>query len=181
MNLAELPAGSPCARLVQQANPTKAAPPFVSNVGRPMRSRVGIAALFCVISISWAQGAIAATPGSRDTRAVVADVDCDGKPDRIVLRQDSKEVRVDVTFGALRRRSAAFTFVVSSGTEAGVCSIPVHLEIESLDYDPTEAVGPVEGFARSTTCKGFVLDDDRCDPVHFFWNRKTKRLAWWRA
>lgn len=153
----------------------------MSNVRRPLRSRVGTGALLFVLSTGWAQTTIAAPPSAMDPRTVVADVDCDGTPDKIVLRQDSKQVRVDITFGALRRKPAAFTFAVSSGTEAGVCSIPVRLEIESLDYDPSDAVGHVEGFSRSMTCKGFVLDDDRCDPVHFYWNRKTKRLAWWRA
>jgi hypothetical protein len=50
------------------------------------------------------------------------------------------------------------------------------LRVESLDYDPAEAVGKIDGFRRSKTCKGPRLEGGECDSVHVFWNHKTKRL-----
>ncbi|MES2103165.1 MAG: hypothetical protein V4634_04040 [Pseudomonadota bacterium] len=113
--------------------------------------------------------------------AETVDIDCDGKPDKVFLSQSKTSVAVRVEFGVSSKKAARFQFDVAAGRQSAVCTIPVHLEVESLDYDPTDAVGPLPGFKSSKTCKSVALVDDECDSIHFFWNHKTRHLQWWRS
>jgi len=87
------------------------------------------------------------------------DVAGDGKPATIRLTQNASSVVVSVTFQGRRHPRERFRFPVDASREDGVCRIPAHLVQES---------------------RGFALVDDACDSFHFFWNRKTQHLAWWR-
>ena len=73
------------------------------------------------------------------------------------------------------------TFGVGRETQQAVCSNTAALAFESLDYDPKEAVGEINGFQRSAVCKGLNLGDGDCDHIHLFWNASSRHLDWWRA
>ena len=111
---------------------------------------------------------------------LVGDVDCDGVPDSVFVGRST--VRVDV---GLVRVNMLIPEVISFGVHAAVQnelgSNDAILKLESLDYDPSEAVGEVEGFQRSTECHGLNLGDGESDSMHLFWNRKSHHLDWWRA
>jgi hypothetical protein len=113
--------------------------------------------------------------------SIQADLDCDGKPDRVRVYVHESRLEVLVDYANRNRQQARFSFSVSAGIQDAVCALPVYVEEEPLDYDLAEIVGgPVPGFVRSETCKGLVIADHRCDSLHFFWNRKNRRLEWWR-
>jgi hypothetical protein len=107
-------------------------------------------------------------------------VDCDGKADRVSVSQDKHSALVKVMFGDTKRKPAVFRFRADPGSQNAACAMPVHLEAESLDYDPHEDSGDLPGFRRSKTCKAFSLVDDECDSIHFYWNHDAQQLVWWR-
>jgi len=122
-----------------------------------------------------------ALAGEPEVRVLRVDADCDGKPDQVFLSQDDRAASVRVVFGEVKRRPAQFRFEASRSSQDAVCTMPVHVESESLDYDPSkEGVGELPGFRRSKTCSAFALVDGECDSIHFYWNHKARRLQWWR-
>lgn len=109
------------------------------------------------------------------------DLDGDGHPDTVLLYQHGSAVGVIVRFVDRAHPSQRFRFIVDPTREDGLCRLPVRLEAEPLDYDLAAAEGrPVPGFVRSAQAYGFRLVDGACDAIHFYWNQRTGRLAWWR-
>ena len=111
---------------------------------------------------------------------LVGDVDCDGVADSAFIGRAKSAVHV----GLIRANVASpeiLSFAIGSGTQKAVCSDKVVLVFESLDYDPKDAVGEIDGFHRSTVCKGLTLGDDDCDSIQMFWNTSSHHLDWWRA
>lgn len=111
---------------------------------------------------------------------LVADVDCDGRPDSAFVGRSSVRVAV-----GLIRAGGLAPDVISFGThgaavEDEVGSSAAELALESLDYDPRDAIGDIDGFQRSKVCKGLNLGDGESDSMHIFWNQKSHHLGWWR-
>ena len=114
-----------------------------------------------------------------ETRVLTLDCDCDGKNDRVYLGRFKGNVFVG--FVSATGSVDMLEFAVNPSVQRAICREPAKLDVESLDYDPTEAVGRIDGFVRSKTCKGLRLSGGGgCDHVHIFWNRKTGSLDWWR-
>lgn len=109
-----------------------------------------------------------------------ADLDCDGRADQAFLGRNAGRIYVGVVRAAATKPEI-LDFAVDAGVQQAICAEPAKLVVESLDYDPTEAVGPIDGFRRSRTCKGLMLSGGDCDAVHLFWNHTLKRTDWWRA
>ena len=109
-----------------------------------------------------------------------ADLDCDGRPDQAFLGRDAGRVYVGLVRAAAQKPEI-LDFAVDPGAQKAICEEPANLVVESLDYDPTSAVGAVDGFRRSRTCKGLKLSGGECDSLHLFWNHALKRIDWWRA
>jgi hypothetical protein len=107
------------------------------------------------------------------------DFDGDGRVDQALLGRGPKRVFVGVVYSS-GGKPDILEFAISSGQQAAICSEPAKLEVESLDYDPSDTVGKLEGFERSRTAKGLRLSGGECDDVHLFWNHITKHLGWWR-
>jgi hypothetical protein len=112
---------------------------------------------------------------------LVGDVDCDGVPDSAFVGRSPSSVHV-----GLIRTNAPTAALLAFGTHGSavqdeVGSAKARLTLESLDYDPSEAAGAIEGFQRSKACKGLNLGDGESDSMHIFWNRTSHRLEWWRA
>lgn len=114
-----------------------------------------------------------------DASVLTLDCDCDGRGDHAYLGRFKGHVIVG--FASANGSTVDFLeFSVDAGVQKAICREPAKLEVESLDYDPTKAVGKLDGFVRSKTCKGLRLSGGECDAIHIFWNRKTKSLDWWR-
>ncbi len=106
---------------------------------------------------------------------VAGDIACDRRFDQAYLGHESGKVYVGL-FRARNRKFSILEFGVSGRYQDAVCREPVELAIESLDYELDQA----PGFRRSGVCRGLVLSDDACDPIHLFWNQATRQLNWWR-
>jgi hypothetical protein len=111
--------------------------------------------------------------------ALSADFDCDGSLDEAFLGRAAGKVFVGLVRAAVKQPEI-LEFGVDPSAQAAICQEPATLGIESLNYDPTEEVGKIDGFRSSRRCKGLLLSGGQCDPIHLYWNYKTKHLAWWR-
>lgn len=112
-------------------------------------------------------------------RVLTTDVDCDGKPDSIfTARRDGRFHVAAVTASA----TSVVSFALDGGSsQDAFCGPPRSIARESLDYDPIEFLGEMpQGFRRSRTCNGLVLETGDCDPFHLYWNFEAKKLDWWR-
>ena len=87
----------------------------------------------------------------------------DGRADKIFLTQGHGAATIRVEFASPAHKTQIFRFVVDPDREDAICALPVHLEVESIK-----------------NVKGFALVDERCDSIHFFWNRSLRLLDWWR-
>lgn len=118
-----------------------------------------------------------------DKKSIIAiDINCDGSKDYAIFGKSKQGVTVALVVGPFTEKSRmeSFKFFVGESRQDSLCVLPARLEIEALDYDPTEMVGHLPGFHRSKKCNGFCLADNTCDSFHFYWNHQTNTLAWWR-
>ena len=111
--------------------------------------------------------------------AFVGDVDCDGHADSAFVGRSTREIHVGLVATASDSPSIV-PFRIGGGSQDAVCEASAALSTETLDYDPTEDTGPLEGFKRSAVCKGLSLSDDSCDSIHLYWNHNAGKLQWWR-
>jgi hypothetical protein len=109
--------------------------------------------------------------------ARIADVDCDSKPDTIILGSEKGKVVVGVVWGA-RKQPQVLVFSIHSASQDGFCAAPKEIEITPLDCDSD--VGTLPGCKVAKECKAFSLNDHACDPFNFYWDAAQQRLAWWR-
>jgi hypothetical protein len=108
-----------------------------------------------------------------------ADFDCDRRQDQAFLGRNAGRVYVGVVRAAAQKPEI-LDFAVDASIQEAICGEPAKLVVESLDYDPTEAVGSIDGFQRSRRCRGLELSGGQCDSLHLFWNHASKSLDWWR-
>jgi len=87
------------------------------------------------------------------------DLDADHRLDTVVLHQTPTQITITVRYGNPARKPDVFHFAVDANREDAVCATPVHLERET---------------------HGFAVVDERCDSLHFYWDRKTHRTLYWR-
>lgn len=111
--------------------------------------------------------------------ALSADFDCYGSLDEAFLGRAAGKVFVGVVRAA-DKEPEVLAFGLAGSAQDAICQEHITLKIESLNYDPTEDVGKIDGFRRSRRCKGLLLSGGECDPIHLFWNFKTNHLGWWR-
>ena len=118
-----------------------------------------------------------------DNKSIIAvDINCDEKKDYAILGKSKQGVTVALVVGPVSKKSRieSFEFLVGKQSQDCLCQLPAILKAESLDYDPTEAVGKLPGFKPSKKCIAFALADDACDSFHFYWNHQANALTWWR-
>jgi hypothetical protein len=111
--------------------------------------------------------------------ALSADFDCDGSIDDAFLGRATGKVFLGIVQAAAKEPQI-MEFGVTPNAQDAICQEHAKLTIESLNYDPTDAVGKLDGFKRSHRCKGLLLSGGDCDPIHLYWNYKTKHVDWWR-
>lgn len=117
-----------------------------------------------------------------DKKSIIeVDINCDGKKDYAILGKSKQGVTVSLVVGPVSKKSRIESFEFHVGnSQDNLCQLPATLQVESLDYDPTEAVGKLPGFKPSKKCMAFVLSDDACDSFHFYWDHQANALTWWR-
>lgn len=106
---------------------------------------------------------------------VVADITCDGKPDRIAIGY-GKDESVWVGFIQKGARVKTMHFSVGRHSQNSLCSTPVRLETSSLTCSEEEMVD-LPGCKEVNGCSAFSVIDDSCDSFHFYWNASRKELV----
>lgn len=113
--------------------------------------------------------------------AIAVDIDCDGKTDYVLLSQTKHRASVGLVLGKTKGRKVFVQEIaIAKPKQESLCAGPAELDSESLDYDPTDAVGDLPGFKSSKTCSAFVLSGGECDSFHFYWDHQHHNLTWWR-
>jgi hypothetical protein len=117
-----------------------------------------------------------------DEQSVLSvDVDCDGRVDSAFVGRSDSAMYVGVVTSAASSTEVLAFGLNGNAVQDAVCSDKAKLTTESLDYDPTDAVGPLPGFERSRVCMGLNLGEEDCDSIHTYWNHVSHHLDWWRA
>ena len=122
-------------------------------------------------------------PSVRWHQVLRADINCEGSSDNIFTGRDDDHFYVAAVLAGLtsRPKISLATCQLCGGAEDSLCGEPSLLEKESMNYDPTEALGEIpNGFRRSSKCHGLRLVAGECDSFHLFWNHVTNELDWWR-
>ncbi len=66
--------------------------------------------------------------------------------------------------------------------QRGICGKTAKLLVEKQSKAPKDALEEFpEGYRICQKCFEIAVDDGLCDPIHIYWNHKTKELDWWRA
>ena len=112
--------------------------------------------------------------------AVVADVNCDGLADTIMVGYMPDRVWLGVVPGRIEGAAIPITATFSVGrhSQDSFCSTSVRIEMSPLECQNED--GPLRGCKRVAGCFGFSLVNDDCDSFHFYWDSSTKTLTWWR-
>lgn len=141
-----------------------------------------------LISFAQTSGSHAAATALRKLDATVnwnvssaktADVDCDGKPDTVILGSKKDTVVVGVTWGTAAKRPQLFMFPVGRPSQDGFCSNATTISVSPLDCQTNDG-RPLEGCKVAAGCKAFSIPDDGCDPFNFYWDSSRGTVAWWR-
>lgn len=115
------------------------------------------------------------------TRLVQGDFNRDGKQDRAALGIAADKVVLALLLHG--KHPELTEIAVDPGKQFGVCpgtevTIAVRLQSEA----PRNALGATpQGYEICTKCIEIVVSGGDCDPLLFYWNKKSKKLAWWRA
>ena len=112
--------------------------------------------------------------------ALVADFSCDSVADSAFIGRAAEKITVAIAVTRTPQPYVAVFGVHGSAVQEAVCSPNVRLTVESLDFNPSEELGALEGFVRSISCKGLNLGEADCDALHMYWNQKTNAPSWWR-
>ncbi len=110
--------------------------------------------------------------------AKTADVDCDGKPDTVILGFEKDKVFVGIVWGSATRQPQILVFPINSAAQEGFCSNPTTIRVSPLDCQSDH--GPLPGCEVNPSCRDFSISDNECDPFHFYWDSSRGTLAWWR-
>ena len=115
---------------------------------------------------------------------VYLDINADGFKDVAVLGYADKSAAVGVFFGssAKSNQTKILEFARGGQEQRGMCSKTAKLLVEKQSNHPKEATEEFpEGYRICKRCFEIAVDDGLCDPIHIYWNHKTKALDWWRA
>ncbi len=114
------------------------------------------------------------------SRALTLDFDRDGKPDFAAFGLGKKQAALAIRFGS--GKSELMAFPISSEKQFAICGTQeasISSEKQSTGY--FEEAGEVpDGYQVCEKCYQIVISGGMCDPLHFFWNKKSGAINWWR-
>lgn len=117
------------------------------------------------------------------SKARLADVTCDGKPDVILFGTRGNRKDRAVWIGVMPSGSGkpqTMQFPVIGAAQDGFAEIPTRISVYPLNCD-TDAVGHLDGCVPRKGCEAFSLDSGETDPFNFFWDARRSELGWWRS
>lgn len=110
--------------------------------------------------------------------AKMADFDCDGRPDMVLLGSEKNSVVVGVVWAAQSKQPQILVFPSGRQAQNAFCSIPKAIETVPLDCQ-TEA-GPLPGCRAAAGCKAFSIPDNGCEAFYFYWDSSRLGVSWWK-
>lgn len=110
--------------------------------------------------------------------AAIADVNCDRKPEVIVLGKQSSQAVIAVVSDDSQDKIQLLSFPTGGATQDSFCAIPTRIEVNGLDCDSD--LGPLPGCKPVKGCQEFSVADDECDSFNFYWDSSHESLSWWR-
>jgi hypothetical protein len=111
--------------------------------------------------------------------AKAADVDCDGKPDTVILGSERDTVVVGVVWGKASKQPQVFMFPVGRPAQDGFCSNPTTINVSPLNCQTNDG-RPLPGCKVAAGCRAFAIPDNDYDPFNFYWGSSRAALSWWR-
>ena len=122
-------------------------------------------------------------PGFRwsGTRILQADVNRDGKQDKAALGIGTGKVALALNLDG--KNAVLMEIPVDASKQFGICPGPdPKIAIQPQSEAPLNALGATpQGYEICSICIEIVVSDGGCDPLQFYWNTKSKKLARWRA
>ncbi len=116
--------------------------------------------------------------------AIIVDINADGFKDVAVLGYAEKTAAVGICLGSKTKLNQTRILEFSRGgqEQRGMCGKTAKLLVEKQSEAPKEAIEEFpEGYRICKKCFEIAVDDGLCDPIHIYWNLKTRELDWWRA
>jgi hypothetical protein len=110
--------------------------------------------------------------------AKMADFDCDGRRDMVLLGSEKNTVIVGVVWASQSKQPQVLVFPVGRQTENAFCSNPKKIEIVPLTCQSD--AGPLPGCNVVAECKAFSVADQDCDSFYFYWDSSRLGVSWWR-
>ena len=109
--------------------------------------------------------------------ATHADVDCDGKPDALILGSEKDTVVFGIK-ATTQNEAEILKFPIRADTQDGMCVAPKKIEIQPITCEWDD--GKLPGCKVVRGCKSVILRDDDCDLFYFYWDRTQSQLVWAR-
>jgi hypothetical protein len=94
--------------------------------------------------------------------AEIADVDCDGKPDTVMLGSEKDKVAVGVVFAVPGKQPQIFMFPTRADRQDGFCSKPQRINVSPLDCQSDDGI--LAGCKAITGCKAFQFPTTTATP-----------------
>ncbi len=112
----------------------------------------------------------------------LADIDCDGKLDEVIVGYLDKTFQLKVIPSSSNVPLKLEFALGNSFNQAALCGTIVSIKTYQTDSESIkEEFGEIfEGYQSSPGCFDINLSGGDCDSINVFWNHKTKGLNWWR-
>jgi hypothetical protein len=108
----------------------------------------------------------------------IADFDCDGVADTVLLGSEKDSVVVGFV-GSAKKHPQIFDFPIGSSTQDGFTKQPTEIGTLPLDCKADDG-RTLPGCKITPACKTFFVRDDDTDPFYFYWDSSHGTLRWLR-
>ncbi|MDT9002057.1 hypothetical protein RQP53_22455 [Paucibacter sp. APW11] len=107
-----------------------------------------------------------------------ADIDCDGHDDLILLGKGQDELVLLILPDHWHKKPLWWR-----QPWRDIALADLQLSVEPLDVSDREFANMQgfvpEGYRRSSSCRGLLLNQGEIDPLHFYWNHQRGQLSFW--
>lgn len=113
------------------------------------------------------------------------DVNCDGVPDQTLLGIGPGQtvwlgvVTSSVTNSGARSAPMLLRFRIGGAGQDAFCASPVRLAAEPL-VCVDDDIGKLPGCHPRAGCSSLLLEDEQCDAIRVYVDRRRQMLRWWR-